>query len=206
MIAYATKDQMKVWKMARKEDKDEITPVPASFIHFEIKDAIGSLSAANYGVVKRNIKVEDGSLDIAIDIPRRSIEIAEKAMSTGDRAYFYKNSIKIANVAEDPNTGEETLDVRAEFPFVALSQTSLDLKDPRDPGALVAGEGIPDGTLTVDAKRLKEVLDQFKLGSNAVWIHIKADKLESGTQILRLSAFEHDEEIAIRSAVIALTE
>jgi DNA polymerase III sliding clamp (beta) subunit (PCNA family) len=205
-LAYANKEEMKVWKSAKKPVHDGASEHPITNVILQIEDhpqkgMCAYLTATDaYQIIKREITAEDSVEPVEVRIPRSVVEQAEKAMAKGDRAYFEPNQIKIVEVLTDRDTLEETIQVKAMLPFA--EQLELDFPDTKSFLESAIDPNEPVKKITVNAAHLRRVLDQFKLGNNSVWLHIQTNGQDKP---LKISAFEQTDS-GIFSAVMPIVD
>jgi len=204
--AYANKDQMKVWKSARKAENDGYPEPPTTKVMLRVKTKdtgmVATLTATDsYQMMQRNICVGDdyreGSDEVQIPIPGADVAIAEKTMKPGDRAYFADNSITVMHIEEDEH-GEERELTKATIPF--LVQEEL-FKNWDDLLQREEQDGTPAPVYLLDAKALKLVVDQFKSGNASVYIGIG---VRQGDTRVILSAFDDIEDEAIKAVIMPI--
>lgn len=194
-LAYATKDQMKVWKSTSKKTKDD-PDRPTQRVMFVVSKAEVGYDAAlmasdGYQLVKRSIQTEDGAKSVKWAIPGDAIEKAEKAMQQGDRAYFDEGKITIREIKIDERTGFEDTRITAVIPYVEQMDMFMDLETPMQK---TANSKHPEKIVTLDAKVLKKVVEQLKSGDARVFVTVRMRGELDG---VLLTAFEgiHDEAI-----------
>lgn len=202
--AYANKDQMKVWKSARKaiNDGEPEPPTTKVMLHVKTTDKgmVANLTATDsYQMMQRNICVSDGYTEgdksIDICIPGDGVKLAEKSMTPKDRAYFDDNKIIIMAITED-EYGEEMEVTKASIPFTV--QTEL-FKNWSDLLIREEKEGVPDRIVMIDAQVLKRITDQLKSGQARVYINLSLRDEDSSVII---SAFPDIEDEALRAVIM----
>ncbi len=204
-LAYATKDQMKVWKCTSKPGKDY--PERATdrvTLHIRADKENGGyiaqlLATDGYQAVVRNIQAEAGAEEIKTSIPREAVEKAEKVMKSGDRAYFSENKITVIEVSDDDNTGIENLRTIAQIPYVEQMDMFIDL-DTALQKAIKSD--IDEKKVIVDAAVLKKAVEQLKHGDEHVYVTLSFRGNPNDMQPLVMTAFEAMETYEITAAVM----
>lgn len=183
--AYASKHQLKVWASASRYDKD-YPRRPTDNVMFEVKKTnakdgikagyIATVTATDgYQLMRRNVQTDnDATEPIKISIPREAVEKAEKAMKLGDRCYFDDRRLEVVEVTRDKDTDEELEQTVAMIPFVEQLDLFIDLDSPIE---AEANKDVPEKVVTLDAKVLKKVVDQFKSGDALCYVtlHFKGE-------------------------------
>lgn len=203
-LAYASKDQMKVWKSASKPDKDYPDDKRSSVMFQIKKDESGctvTLSASSgVQLVRRNIQAETDAYaeaPLKVAIPRDAVEQAEKAMKQGDRAYFDESKITVHEVIEDPDIDLEHTRVKAIIPYVEQLDMFIDMDSPIE---TIAAQK-HDKVVTIDASVLKRVVDQMKNGDALCYVTIRMGSEDDG---VFLTAFEGIEDEELTAVVMPL--
>lgn len=187
MLAWATKDQMRLYKVA-VQDRDEGRGATVQLdIDVDPEKGVSASLCASDGkkVIKRGIQAEHNDEPLHIGIPRNAIQAAEKIMSAHDRAYFHNDKIRIAVVEEDPHTQMETLQTKADIPFIVQTEMDFDVRTILEHA--VEGNDVPERRVCVSLKDLQAALNQFKHGKHGIWLHLS---LRGNNEILKISAFE----------------
>jgi len=202
-LAYATKDQMKVWKSTSKPDKD-YPERSTERVMFEIQSDERCYIAATdgYQFVKRYIQSEEGASSekqLKTSIPRSTMEKAEKVMKPRDRAYFSSGKISVYEVTTDEKTQEELEQLAGTFPYAEQLDMFIDF----EPALSKATAHAPElaKVVTLDARVLKKVVEQMKSGDSIVHLNIRfAGEMDAVT----ITAFDGIEEEEIRAAVMPI--
>ena len=200
--AYATKDQMKVWKSALKPEKDGDQP-PATKVQFVVtKDDTGyraHLIATDYHqCVKRAIELEDVTEVMKTSIPREAVEQAEKAMKAGDRAHFEDGKIVVKEILEEDEMFSDLERTKAIIPYAEQMDLLPDLDTAL---ANVANTGQPDAIVTINSTLLKRVAEQLKDGDNAIYVDLH---LRAGQKGLVFKAFNDVEGKEITAVIMPI--
>lgn len=174
IYAYASKDQMKVWKITDKPAKGE-SIASRHTVYFEVvEDEKQSMSAFlyasdGYTAIKRGVELESDAEPMKLSIPRQAIESAEKTMVKGDRAYFESGRIVVYEVSIN-EWDEEELKQKAVVPYVE----QLELAAPEWSGMF--GHHLKDTleprTVKVNVAVLEAALKQFKHNNHGVYMNL----------------------------------
>lgn len=205
--AYATKDQMKVWKATSTPDKDY--PERATdrvTLHIEQDAENGELTASliatdGYQAIRRNIETTADARVVKTSIPREAVEKAEKAMKPGNRAYFDDNMITVVEVTEDETTGIESLRTIATMPYVEQMDMFIDLETALQQAV---NAELPEKTCVVDAKVLKKLVDQLKYADERVYLTISFRGTQDDLQPVIMRSFEGMETMEITAAIMPI--
>lgn len=206
-VAYATKDQMKVWKATSTPDKDY--PERASDrVTLHIKQDIQNggfiaclIATDGYQAIRRNIETTADAKEVRTSIPREAVEKAEKAMKPGNRAYFDDNKITVVEVTEDEATGIESLRTIATMPYVEQMDMFIDLETALQKS--VSAE-LPEKTCIIDAKVLKKLVDQLKHGDERVYLTISFRGVQDDLQPVIMRSFEGMETVELTAAIMPI--
>lgn len=203
MLAYATKDQLSVFKLAVK-DREEGR---GAFVQLDIDYTPGvaakaSLSATDgKKAIRRDIMPAEGVEDYHANISRHAIQAAQKLMGKDCRAYFHTNKIRVARVGEDPKTYLETLETIADIPFTVQTELEFDVRNVLEHS--VEDSEVAERRVCVPLKDLQAALNQFKHGNNAIWVHVT---MRGNNEVLKISAFEQLDGEGIFAAVAPIQE
>ncbi len=209
-LAYASKDQMKVWKSALKPEKDghDVATTKVQFIINAVdpKDKTKGYTAHliatdGYQAMKRQIEVEadaGGEAPLKIGIPREAVEQAEKAMKKGDRAYFDDGKITVREITEEEATGFEDSRIKAIIPYT--QQMDL-LPDYEVAVEKAVNSEQPGRVVTIDAGLLRKIADQMKSGDARVTVDLH---LREGLDGFVLRSFEGIEGEEITAVIMPL--
>jgi len=206
-LAYANKDQMKVWKSTSKPDKD-FPARSTENVMLEVKQAkdgkgyVAMLSASDgYQLMKRNIQIDD---DAAAEaplkqvIPRDAMEKAEKAMKKNDRAHFSNNKITIYEVTFDEHD-EEQARITAIVPYATQMDMFIDMESAIQKEA---NKEHPEKVVKIDAKKLRQIADQLKNGDAITNVTIRFRGEKDG---MIITAFEGIEDEEITAVIMPIT-
>lgn len=206
--AYATKDQMKVYKSASKPDKD-YPERPTNRVMFTCKKDkglgvyISRLTATDgYELVRKNITSEPEAHEGKMAIPYEAMEAAEKTMKKTDLAYFEDNKIVIRQVIENED-GTETTIVRANVPFSEQIDLFADFESPVEQAA---NSELQERIITLDAKVLKRVVEQLRHGDARVFVKVHLRASENGLEPMIITAFEGIEDAEMTAVVMPIKE
>lgn len=207
-LAFATKDQIGVWRSTTKPKKDGEQERPSTYVRLYIeKDEEGKQSAYllatdGYQLMKRAIALEAGAEETTMAIPSAAVEQADKAMQQGDRAYFGdEGKIIVRELLPDEDTGDEESRIKAIIPFDQQLEIDGDWR-----GALekVINKGAPDRIVTLDSKVLKRVVEQMKSGKATVHVTLHMHDGEDAKHGVLLTALEETEEEQITAVVMPI--
>jgi len=207
--ASATKDQMKAWKSAAKPDKDYPERSTNRIMFKSRKDEklgvyITTLVASDgYQLIKRNITSELDAKQHKMAIPRGVMEAAEKTMKKGDRAYFSDGKITVRSVSIDETTEEEITVVRGVFPFVEQLDLFSDFETAMES---FANKELPERICTLDAKILKQIVEQLRSGDARVFVKVHFRESPDGLQPVVMQAFEGIEEEELTAVIMPIRE
>lgn len=206
--AYASKDQMKIYKSAAKPDKD-FPERSTNRIMFDCKKDTGlgvyisRLTATDgYQLVRRNITSEAEAHEGKMAIPYEAMEAAEKTMKRGDLAYFDDNKITVRQVIE-ASDGSETTVIKAEIPFAEQIDLFADFESAVEKHA---NADLPERICTVNAKVLKKVVEQLKAGDASVFVKLHLRASDNGLEPVMFSAFEGVEDEEITAVLMPIKE
>ncbi|MBI5117612.1 hypothetical protein HZA56_14135 [Candidatus Poribacteria bacterium] len=208
-LAYATKDQMKVWKSTSKPDKDY--PERATDrvqLHIKKDDVNGGfiayLGATDaYQAIRRNIETDSDAEEVKIAIPRETIEKAEKAMQPGNRAYFDDNVVTVVEVTEDDDTGIDSLRTIGKFPFVEQMDMFVDLETALQK---MMSDEREEKMCVIDAKVLKKLVEQLKAGDERVYLTVTFRGAPQDLQAVVMTAFDGMETMQITAAIMPIKQ
>lgn len=205
-LAYANKDQMKIWKSAMKPLKDGAPEPPTTkvMLHVHTSDTgmIATLTATNrYQLMQRHITVDDdyheGDGEVQIPIPSDAIAAAEKLMpKKGGRALFFEHKIEVHEVLLDVDTMDEDDRLIGTIPF--LVQEEL-FKNWDDLLHREANSKLPEKVVTIDAAVLKPIVEQLKSGDARVFVTLR---MRGEMESLLLTAFEEVEDEELRAVIM----
>lgn len=206
-VAYATKDQMKVWKANSTPDKDY--PERATdrvTLHVRPDQENGGFIACliatdGYQAIRRNIETDADAKEIKTSIPREAVEKAEKAMRPKDRAYFDDNRITVMEVTEDEITGIESLRIIATMPYVEQLDMFIDLETSLQKAV---NADLPERTCVIDAKVLKKVAEQLKHSDERVYLTVSFRGTPEDLQPVIMRAFEGMETMELTAAIMPI--
>lgn len=201
-VAFASKDQMKVWKSTSKPDKDFPARATES-VMLEVKSAkdgkghIASLSASDgYQLMKRNIQIGDDAAaesPLKVAIPRDAMEKAEKAMKKNDRAFFSDSKITIFEVTFDEHEEEQTR-VTAIVPYSIQLDMFIDMESVIQKEA---NKEHPEKVVKIDAKKLRQIADQLKSSDAITNVTIRFRGELDGMIITAFEGIEDEEITAV---------
>lgn len=173
IYAYASKDQMKLWKITDKPAKGE-SPSSRHTVYFQITEddkrgmAAFLYASDGYTAIKRGVELEGGAEVTRISIPRQAIESAEKTMVKGDRAYFEPGRIVVSEVSIN-EWDEEELKQKAVVPYVE----QLELAAPEwDHLSKYSKEGTERRSIKVNVSILEAALKQFRHYNHGVYMNL----------------------------------
>lgn len=205
-VAYATKDQMKVWKATTKPDKD-YDARPSDNVMLTVKDtddgSVAYLVASDgYQLIKRNLQPEaDAKTEapLKVAIPREAIEKAEKVMKSHDRAYFEANKIVVMEVTEDEDTLQDITRVIANIPYAEQLDLFRDFESVLEKAVNATDK--PEKVCVIDARILRKLTDQLKSGDENVYlsIHFKGE-----LDPVVMSAFEDMDYMELTAAIMPI--
>lgn len=189
-LAIATKDALRVWKIAAKDNNRSAI----NHVHLDIvgsKDGKrGYLVATDgYQLIKREIELWHHVDPQKVNLPRDAVMNAEKVMTNEHRAHIYDDQIVIVKVIPDEATQSEDFQRVAVVPFV--QQTSLNFPDYQELINKYADSDLPERIVKLDSKLLRSIIDQFKDGSFTVWVEMRLKESDEGTEPIILTANEN---------------
>lgn len=202
--AYATKDQMKVWKSAAVLYKDD--PIRSvNHVMLSVKEVKGVeqaylIASDGYQIMKRNILVDDETPfeTSSSAIPRATVEKAEKAMKQGDLAYFDDGMITLKEPVRDHNGDIYDYKTFAVMPYTE----QLDLFGEFDTTLHDAVKAdAPERKVLLNAKLLKLIAEQLRSDDDMVFVEVT---LRGQMDIITFQAFKGDETKEITGAVMPL--
>jgi hypothetical protein len=204
-VAYATKDQMKVWKSTTVPDKD-YPERSSDRVMLTVKDTengpVAYLVASDGNqLIKRNIQTDNeasSKAPLKSSIPREAVQKAEKIMKPKDRAYFEDNRIVVMEVTEDEDTGIESTRTIATIPYLEQMDLFAELESVLEKAA--NGEK-PEKVVIVDARVLKKVVEQLKAGDERVYLTIR---LRGEDEPIIMTSFEGLDYMELTAAIMPI--
>lgn len=201
--AIATKDQMKVWKSAAVQYKDEPErPTNRIMLTVDAPDGVEQaflMASDGYELMRRNIQLDDETPfePSTSSIPRLTIEKAEKAMKQGDIAVFDDGMITIKQPIRDPNGDIMDYKTFAVLPYVEQLEMFSDF----DTVVTTAMKKPVAATVTLNARVLKTIVEQLRHDDSTVYV--KMD-VRGELDVVTFTAFEGDETMQITGAVMPI--
>lgn len=206
--ASANKDQMKIWKSARKPLKDGAPEPPTTKVMLHVRTTetgmIASLTATNsYQLMQRKITVEDGyeegKPEIQTPVPMDAIQSAEKLMpKKGGRALFFDQKIEVHEILMDEDTMEEADRIIGSIPFL-VQQELFKVWD--DALHREADAEMPEKIVQIDASVLKPIVEQLHSGDARVFITLR---MRGENDALLMTAFDGIEDEELRAVIMPI--
>ena len=205
--AFATKDQMKVWKSAAALLKgDPERSVNQVMLHIR---SAGSgftahlLATDGYQLMKRNINTEDlfeGTFpqEYSSAIPRSTVEKAEKAMKQGDHAYFGENRITLKSPVYNERNELTDYKVFAELPYIEQLDMFKDFESALEKGVK---SDVVSRKVLLNAHYIKLIADQLRSDDSRVTVELS---IHGGTDVVTFKAFPDDENLTITAGIMPI--